>query len=156
MTKCRLGPLFSAGLLAVASIACGQPHQDLADVRRAMTSTENASHVYQYTDTAGGRSVSVTVALQDSFRSRASLAVNGQPLLDEALVDDGIGLRLLTPGKWNPAAGTPLRPSTSTGKAGGASFTRRLRSSNSAFNRPWTVPATTRSPTCKVPRCSWR
>jgi len=80
-----------------------------------MTATENAAHMYRYTDTSGGQTVAVTVTTQDSFRSLVTIAVNGKPYFDEALVDDAIAIRLRDPKSWNPAANTPLAPLLASG-----------------------------------------
>ena len=54
-------------------------------------------------------------------------------------------------GSSSPASGTASRPSTSTGMEGMASFTSWPWSSNRARTRPQPLPATTGSPTRRVP-----
>src|ERR1019366_2742491 len=56
--------------------------------------------------------------------------------------------------KLSPAPGTAVRPSTCTGRDGGASPTWSAFSSKSARTRPKASPATMESPTCRVPRCT--
>lgn len=111
--------LLALAVVALAVLAaCGQPHQDLMDVRNALNKTDNSAFTYKYTDTdiTTKRSVEVDVDSQDSFRTSATLSLNGTPLLDEMLVDDAVALRLRDPAQWNPAANTPLAPILGSGK----------------------------------------
>ena len=56
--------------------------------------------------------------------------------------------------KLSPAPGTAVRPSTCTGRDGGASLTGLPFSSSIARTRPKASPVTIESPTCSVPRCT--
>src|SRR5438094_7744363 len=56
--------------------------------------------------------------------------------------------------KLSPAPGTLVRPSTCTGREGGASSTVSPFSSSIARTRPNASPATIESPIRNVPRCT--
>ena len=60
------------------------------------------------------------------------------------------------PTTWNlsPASGTPVKPSTSTGMEGPATFIRFPRSSIMARTFPEYLPETNTSPTFNVPDCT--
>jgi hypothetical protein len=108
-------------LVAIAAIltflaSCGEPQEDLRDVRRAVSRAVASSHAMRYTETVGGRTVEVSFRVEDAFLSDAILTLDGVPLFEEKLIDDAIAVRLLAPDLWNPASGTPLAAILGSGK----------------------------------------
>lgn len=108
-----LAPLLA---LLVLAAACGEPRRFINDVRRAISKTQSGPHEYRYTEEAAGHEAEVVVSVEDSFRSSASLSLNGVPLLEQVVVDDAVALRLPSPGRWNPAANTPLESLLGSGR----------------------------------------
>jgi hypothetical protein len=108
--------LAAVGLMAIFCVACGEPHQDISDTRRAISRTEAIPHVIRYREQAGSRVVEVSLRVEDSFRSQVIVKLDGVPLFEEALVDDAVAVRLLAPDRWNPAEGTPLAAMLGSGR----------------------------------------
>lgn len=102
-------------LLVFVAASCGEGGGDTRDLRRAIDRTQSEPYAYVYTETADGREVEVEVTVQDSFRSRTAVSLDGVELLDQVVVDDAAAVRLRAPDRWNPAAGTPLAEILGTG-----------------------------------------
>lgn len=113
MTKSLLAALAVLGLLATG---CSRVERDIQTVRRALDRTEGGPHAFRFIEKAEKRTIEVSVEVEDSFRSRTMLAMDGVPLLEQVVVDDALALRLLAPDRWNPAAGTPLEPILGSGR----------------------------------------
>jgi hypothetical protein len=105
-----------AVVLLLAASACGEPNEQIRNVRRALDRTRSQPHQYVYTERADGRTIEVRVKVDDSFRSATTLSLDGEPLLQQVVVDDAVALKLPSPGEWNPAAGTPLEELLGSGK----------------------------------------
>jgi hypothetical protein len=92
----------AVGLLAIGP-ACAKKEQDKIDLQKLLQKSSHASGVFRYTDTtpttplAQGREVSVRGLVEDDFRYKARLAVDGQDALDEIVADDALAVRFLDP-----------------------------------------------------------
>lgn len=113
MTR-RIGIVFLAFALILP--ACGEAGSDAREMREALGRTRSRPHRYVYTETAGGRDIDVEVMVQDSFRSRTELSLDGVRLLEQVVVDDAAAIRLGAPERWNPGEGTPLESILGSGQ----------------------------------------
>lgn len=107
--------LAAAAAFGLLATACSPSESDVQILRRALDRTEAGPHAYRYVENADKRSVEIFVRVEDSFRSQATLALDGVPLLEQVVVDDAVALRLLAPNAWNPATGMHLEPILATG-----------------------------------------
>jgi hypothetical protein len=88
MATCSLLPL----------AACGKPDESVArELRLALDRTERLSREFVYEEVADDRNVAVRGVIDDDFRFKARVDVNGQPALEETVSDDAVANRLLQP-----------------------------------------------------------
>lgn len=90
------------GLLA-AGPACAKRETEKFNLQRTLQTSSHLSGVFRYTDTTPttpittGREVTVRGLVEDDFRYKARLAVDGQDALDEVVADDALAVRFLDP-----------------------------------------------------------
>lgn len=85
-----------AALMALVG-ACGENDDFEDELRAAIRKTETQSRTFFYTDDTDGQKIAVRGAIEDDFRYRARVEVNGAPALDEIVSDDTLADRLLEP-----------------------------------------------------------
>jgi hypothetical protein len=110
-------------LVAVALPACGKPERDaLIELRAAMARTEKLPRRIQYEEvTNDGTDTAVRAIIEDDFRYKARLDLNGQPAMDEVIHDDALADRIVEPGAMKLyLKSTPGTTATGTGTSGGA------------------------------------
>lgn len=107
----RWAPLVA--VVAVATAACGSGGSLAADprdrVRTALGATTGRPLAVTYRVTSAGRDIEVRLRSKDAFRYHAVVAIDGVPVVEEAVVDDTIAMRLLDPSAptWFPGATLP-------------------------------------------------
>ncbi len=85
-------------MLATGLGACGEPDDNAADeLRAAMNKTALLARQYNYQETTSDEQVEVRGIVEDDFRYKARLLVNGSPALDEVVSDDAIADRFIDP-----------------------------------------------------------
>ena len=90
-------PLVVVAVLVPALSACGSPErEDINEVRRAIDATEQAPHRFVYTEETLDDEFVVEGLVEDDFRYKAQLTVNGVPAYVEAVEDDAIAARILS------------------------------------------------------------
>ncbi|HEX7165715.1 MAG TPA: hypothetical protein VF230_01920 [Acidimicrobiales bacterium] len=81
--------------------ACGEG-EDLhkEELLRIIAATRPLAHEFVYVDSPNtGTELRVVGLVEDAFRFKARLSVNGTPVKEEVAVDDALGVRFLDPGK---------------------------------------------------------
>ena len=87
----------SVAVLVPALVACGSPNREALDeVRAAMAKTELLAHRFVYTEKTLDTDVEVEGLVEDDFRYKAQLTVDGAPAYVEAVHDDAIAARVLS------------------------------------------------------------
>lgn len=86
----------AVAVLVPALAACGSPREDLDEVRAAMARTELLAHRFVYTETTLDTDVAVEGLVEDDFRYKAQLTLDGKPAYVEAVQDDAIAARILS------------------------------------------------------------
>lgn len=119
----RLGGLAAAVVgLAALLPACGKPHdEDLTALRAALARTGSRARTFVSTETGPDGRVVVKGAVADDFRYKVLFAVNGRPVLQEVVADDGLADQVLDPSAFTlfarsrqpQAAGSASAPSSS-------------------------------------------
>ncbi len=77
--------------------ACGDPEQADDELRDAIRATERLPFKYAYEEESGRRLVEVRGIVEDDFRYKAQVAVDGSPAYEEVVSDDVVAARLLDP-----------------------------------------------------------
>ncbi|HEX9970062.1 MAG TPA: hypothetical protein VGB03_07975 [Acidimicrobiales bacterium] len=76
---------------------CGKSEAADEEVRDAIRRTARLAMRFDYSDQSGEQAVAVQGVVEDDFRYRTRLALNGSPVLDQVVNDDAIALRVLQP-----------------------------------------------------------
>lgn len=86
----------SAALVALALLltACGEDVNRAADVRAAIDEARLSSYRFTYTETNPETSFTVKGLVEDDFRYKAQLELEGDDVLDEIAVDDALAVRV--------------------------------------------------------------
>lgn len=89
----------SAALLALALVvtACGEDVNRAADVRAAIDEARLSSYRFTYSETNPEKSFVVKGLVEDDFRYKAHLELDGDDVLDEIAVDDALAVRAYDP-----------------------------------------------------------
>lgn len=88
--------VLAVAVLVPALAACGSPNQDLDEVRAAMARTELLARRFVYTEETLDTAVAVEGLVEDDFRYKAQLTLDGKPAYVEAVQDDAIAARILS------------------------------------------------------------
>ena len=92
----RLAPLLVVLLLLAG--ACSKKEGNGKDVRAFLDETGTEPHRFVYTETTpSGVETVVQGIVEDDFRSRARVAVDGDPVLEQVVSDDLVAVRFLQP-----------------------------------------------------------
>lgn len=97
MSRRLLSVLLCVAALMTLVGACGENNDFEDELRAAIRKTETQPRTFFYTDDIEGQKVAVRGAIEDDFRYRARVEVNGAPALDEIVSDDTLADRLLEP-----------------------------------------------------------
>lgn len=90
-------PLVLAAVLAPTLAACGSADiGDAREVRAAIAATQPIAHRFVYTEESLDTSFTVEGLIEDDFRYKAQLSVDGDPAYVEAIRDDAIAARVLS------------------------------------------------------------
>ena len=129
-----------SGLLVVAALGlsgCKGATDAEKRLREALRNTEKLSNTFLYKETVhdiqGAHETDVRGLVEDDFRYKARVALDGKPVLDEVVSDDALAVRFLDPA----AMGRFLR-TASTAKQGGSGV--------GGGSAPATEPATDAGP----------
>ncbi|HVM54705.1 MAG TPA: hypothetical protein VM262_16075 [Acidimicrobiales bacterium] len=96
MTRRRL-PLALA-VLASLLAACGGPDDTAEErLRDALNRTERLARTFVYVEEAGGTTSEVVGLVEDDFRSKARLSIDGSPVFDQVQSDDVLAVRFVDP-----------------------------------------------------------
>lgn len=93
----RLGAVLVAAALAGSLTACGERETAVDDLRAIVREAEQLSYKYSYEEQASGRKVEVRGIVEDDFRYKAQVAIDGKPAYEEVVSDDAVAARLLDP-----------------------------------------------------------
>lgn len=95
----RRSQLAALALLVLVPVlpGCGKSEAADDEVREAIRRTERLALRFDYSDQSGEQAVAVQGVVEDDFRFRTRLALNGSPVLDQVVADDAIALRVLQP-----------------------------------------------------------
>lgn len=107
--RSRLVALLLAGLV-LAAPACKKEEDAKDELRRDLDRTLRLSRQFAYLDQAGSTRIQVVGVVEDDFRYKARLTVDGAPVLDEVASDDALALRFLEPtalGSFLASGGAP-------------------------------------------------
>jgi hypothetical protein len=102
VSKRLLALLVSVGVLAVGP-ACVKKNEDKESLQKLLQNSAHASGVFRYTDqtpqTPFGRATLAQVRglIEDDFRYKARLTVDGTDAIDEVVNDDALAVRFLDP-----------------------------------------------------------
>ena len=106
-------------LLVLAVPACKKEEDKKDEVKRAIDRTTRLSHDFAYLDQEGDNRIQVVGVVEDDFRHKARVVLNGAPVLDEVASDDALAIRFLEPGALtafvDPAATTAAAVPPPTG-----------------------------------------
>ena len=109
------------GLLVVTALGlsgCRGATDAEKRLREALRNTEKLSNTFLYKETVHGRAgaheTDVRGLVEDDFRYKARVALDGKPVLDEVVSDDAIAVRFLEPGAMTRF----LRKSTTARQSG--------------------------------------
>jgi hypothetical protein len=91
----RLPVLVVALLAATLLPACSTEDDDADELRAALERTERLASRFGYTETHDDARVTVRGLIEDDFRYKARLAVDGRDTLDEVVDDDALYFRLI-------------------------------------------------------------
>jgi hypothetical protein len=120
-------------LVVLAVPGCKKEEDKKNEVKRAIERTMRLSHDFAYLDQEGGNRIQVVGVVEDDFRHKARVVLNGAPVLDEVASDDALAIRFLDPealGAFvDQAAATTAAsaPALPTGGAPGVSVLDALR-----------------------------
>jgi hypothetical protein len=96
--------LLTAGVLLVAAFGltgCKGANDAEQRVRDALRNTEKLSNTFLYKETVhdvrGARVTEVRGLVEDDFRYKARVALDGKPVLDEVVSDDALAVRFIEP-----------------------------------------------------------
>ena len=84
-------------LLVLAVPACKKEEDKKNEVKRAIDRTMRLSHDFAYLDQEGDDRIQVVGVVEDDFRHKARVVLNGAPVLDEVASDDALAIRFLEP-----------------------------------------------------------
>lgn len=80
-------------------VACGKSERPDRELRAALARTARLPHRYVYDDTSGDRKTVVQGLVEDDFRYKAEVVVDGAVALDEVTSDDAVADRLIDASK---------------------------------------------------------
>lgn len=95
MTIGRGAALVLALVVGLVLPGCGRRQTDRDELRAALRATERLPGRLVYTDGREGRSLGVQGIVEDDFRFKARVQVNGTDAYDEVVSDDALALRFL-------------------------------------------------------------
>lgn len=95
-TRRILIPLLAFVVLVVPG--CKREEDKKEEVKRALDRTVRLSRQFAYLDQAGTVRLQVVGVVEDDFRHKARLTLNGAPVLEEVASDDALAMRFLEPG----------------------------------------------------------
>lgn len=89
----------AVALLALVAVlpGCGKSEAADDEVREALRRTERLALRFDYSDQSGEQAVAVQGVVEDDFRYRTRLALNGSAVLEQVVDDDALALRVLQP-----------------------------------------------------------
>jgi hypothetical protein len=94
--------VIAIGVLA-SGPACAKKNEDKLSLQKLLQASAHASGVFRYSDRTpktpfdDGSLVQVRGLLEDDFRYKARMSVDGQDVLDEVVNDDALAVRFLDP-----------------------------------------------------------
>lgn len=77
--------------------ACKREEDKKEEVKRALDRTLALSREFAYVDQEGPRRIQVVGVVEDDYRHKARLTLNGAPVLEEVASDDALAMRFLEP-----------------------------------------------------------
>jgi hypothetical protein len=87
-----------AVVLGVTSLAaCQRERDEKLDVQAAIDRTARQAHRFVYLDTAGQMRTQVTGVVEDDYRYKAGMSINGVTIEEEIVSDDALAVRFLQP-----------------------------------------------------------
>jgi hypothetical protein len=107
-----------AALSVLATGASCAKSQDKLNLLDTLDKSSHSSGVFRYTDDTPGspfakaQSVAVRGLIEDDFRYKARLSVDGEDVLDEVVNDDALAVRFLDPSYVAKFTGTGGKPDT--------------------------------------------
>jgi outer membrane lipoprotein-sorting protein len=92
-------------------------------LQEALRNTEKLSNTFLYKetvhDTVGSRETDVRGLVEDDFRYKARVALDGKPVLDEVVSDDALAVRFLDPAEMGRFLRKPAEAKSSGSGVGG-------------------------------------
>lgn len=93
MRRFRLAALVLA--IGVITVACGDKQLQRSELLSALRRTAATARKFTVTQTIGDQVVVVDAEIADDFQYRATLTVDGDPLLEQIVSDDALAIRVL-------------------------------------------------------------
>ncbi len=99
----RAVALIAALSVVAVGPACAKREKEKFNLQEVLQKSSHASGVFRYSDETPttpfneGRQVSVRGLVEDDFRFKARLSVDGQDAIDEVVADDALAVRFLEP-----------------------------------------------------------
>ena len=122
----RLRRFVMCGVLAVTALGlsgCKGATDAEKRVRDALRNTEKLSNTFLYQETvydkSGKHETDVRGLVEDDFRYKARVAIDGKPVLDEVVSDDALAVRFLDPANMGRFLRQPSTAKSSGGGVGG-------------------------------------
>jgi hypothetical protein len=130
VTRRCVGLVLVVVVMALATAGCKKERDKKLEVKAAIDRTERLARKFVYVETTRAGRTKVGGIVEDDFRYKAQLVMNGQPVEEEVASDDALALRFLDPEQLphflDPARATaalsnpaPLTPGESTGASPG-------------------------------------
>ena len=120
--------ILTSGLLVVTALGlsgCKGANDAEKRLRDALHNTEKLANTFLYKETIhdvrGVRETDVRGLVEDDFRYKARVALDGKPVLDEVVSDDALAVRFLDPAAMGPFLRKPNTAKQSGSGVGGNS-----------------------------------
>jgi hypothetical protein len=124
----RARRMLMSGLLVVTAFGlsgCKSATDAEKRLREALRNTEKLSNTFLYTETvydkAGKHETDVRGLVEDDFRYKARVAIDGKPVVDEVVSDDALAVRFLDPASMDRFLRKPTKAKQSGSGVGGGS-----------------------------------
>lgn len=99
MIRRSLGLFLILSVIAGVTAGCKREKDKKLEVKAAIDRTERLARKFVYADTSQAARLQVAGIVEDDFRYKAQLVLNGKPIEEEVASDDALALRFLDPSR---------------------------------------------------------